>query len=53
MRLEKNYEKNISKNVEQGAYNFKNAAIYNDIFNSLEKVGDHVINVTEGVVGEI
>lgn len=27
--------------------------IYNDIFASLEKVGDHIINVSEGVVGEI
>lgn len=49
----KKLRKEHFKNVEQGAYNFKNAAIYNDIFNSLEKVGDHVINVTEGVVGEI
>lgn len=49
----KKLRKEHFKNVEQGAYNYINAAIYNDLFNSLEKVGDHVINVTEGVVGEI
>jgi len=34
-------------------YNVKSAMIYNNIFNSLEKVGDHIINVTESVVGHI
>lgn len=34
-------------------YNVKSAMIYNDIFHALEKVGDHIINVTEAVVGEI
>ncbi|PKP51002.1 MAG: Na/Pi cotransporter [Bacteroidetes bacterium HGW-Bacteroidetes-12] len=49
----KKIRKEHYKNVEQGAYSFQNAAIYSDLFNSIEKVGDHVINVTEGVVGEI
>jgi phosphate:Na+ symporter len=34
-------------------YNIKSAMIYNNLFSSLEKVGDHIINVTESVVGEI
>ncbi|MFT7667072.1 MAG: phosphate:Na+ symporter [Patiriisocius sp.] len=38
--------------LEKGDYNFKSAAIYADLFNSLEKVGDHTINVTEGITGE-
>ncbi len=38
--------------VEKGDYNFQSAAIYADLFNSLEKVGDHTINVTEGITGE-
>jgi len=38
--------------VEKGDYNFKSAAIYADLFNSLEKIGDHTINVTEGITGE-
>ena len=31
----------------------KGGIIYNDIFASLEKVGDHIINVTEGIVGKV
>ncbi len=34
-------------------YNPKTAMIYNNIFSSLEKVGDHIINVNESIVGEI
>lgn len=50
------YRKIIRKehfeSVEKGEYNFKSATIYSEIFNSLEKIGDHAINVTEGVTGE-
>jgi len=38
--------------VEKGDYNFASATIYADLFNSLEKVGDHTINVSEGITGE-
>ena len=38
--------------VEKGDYSFQSAAVYSDLFNSLEKVGDHVINVSEGITGE-
>jgi len=31
----------------------KGGLIYNDIFSSLEKVGDHIINVSEGLVGKV
>ncbi|MEE9437972.1 MAG: Na/Pi cotransporter family protein [Saprospiraceae bacterium] len=34
-------------------YNTKTAMMYNNIYSALEKVGDHIINVTEAVVGEI
>ncbi len=34
-------------------YNVNSAMIYNNLFSSLEKIGDHIINVTEAVVGEI
>lgn len=40
------------ESVEKGEYNFASATIYSDLFNSLEKIGDHVINVSEGVTGE-
>ena len=38
--------------VEKGDYNFDSATIYSDLFNSLEKIGDHTINVSEGITGE-
>jgi phosphate:Na+ symporter len=34
-------------------YNVQSAMVYSNLFSSLEKVGDHIINVTEAVVGEI
>jgi len=34
-------------------YLVKSAMIYNNIFSSLERIGDHIINVTESIVGEI
>ncbi len=34
-------------------FNMQGGLIYNDLFSSLEKVGDHIINVTEAVVGKI
>lgn len=38
------------KNMETDAYNKKAGLIYNDLFSSLEKVGDHIINVSEAIV---
>ncbi|MEM8907048.1 MAG: Na/Pi cotransporter family protein [Bacteroidota bacterium] len=34
-------------------YNVKSSMVFNTIFSSLEKVGNHIVNVTEAVVGEI
>jgi len=45
-------KKNLSSLGVDG-YNVQSAMIYNNIFSSLEKVGDHIINVTEAVVGEV
>lgn len=41
------------RDTEKKEYNFQTGIIYNDLFSSLEKVGDHVINVTEAVVGQV
>ena len=50
------YRKIIRKehfeSVEKGEYNFQSATVYSELFNSLEKIGDHTINVTEGITGE-
>ncbi len=34
-------------------HSIKNGMIYNDLFSSCEKIGDHIINVSEAVAGEI
>ena len=39
--------------AEKGKYKFQSGIMYNDLFSSCEKVGDHIINVTEAVAGKI
>lgn len=41
------------RSVEKGEYDVGSALIYSELIQSIEKVGDHVINVTEAVVGQI
>tara|TARA_B110000046_G_scaffold114691_1_gene121861 strand:- start:3744 stop:5435 length:1692 start_codon:yes stop_codon:yes gene_type:complete len=41
------------KNIEKAEYGFENGMIYNDLFSSLEKIGDHTINVNEAIAGKI
>lgn len=41
------------KSIEAGDYNIKSGLIYNDLFSSCEKIGDHVINVSEALAGEV
>ena len=41
------------KSIEQDNYDVLNGIIYADLYNLLERVGDHVINVTEGITGEL
>ncbi|HEY0977183.1 MAG TPA: Na/Pi symporter [Flavobacteriales bacterium] len=37
--------------LEVGEHNLKGGMIYSDLFNSCEKVGDHLINVSEALAG--
>jgi len=39
--------------IEKRDYDIKNGLMYNDLFSSLEKVGDQVINVSEALSGRI
>ena len=41
------------KSIESGDYNVRSGLVYNDLFSSCEKVGDHVINVSEALAGEV
>ncbi len=39
-------------NMQEKKYDTHIGALYRDIYQSMEKVGDHVINVTEAITGE-
>lgn len=41
------------KSIENKDYQFQNGIIYKDLFSSVEKVGDHVINVSEALAGKV
>ena len=41
------------KKVEKGKYNVKESINYIELINGCEKLGDHVINVTEAITGKI
>ena len=41
------------KSIESGDYNVRSGLVYNDLFSSCEKVGDHLINVSEALAGEM
>ena len=41
------------KKIEKSEYDIRSGVIYIDLIASLEKVGDHVINVTEAIKGKI
>ena len=40
-------------NLGKKDYNVKSAMVYNNLYSSLEKIGDHIINVSESIVGEV
>jgi len=46
-------KENVTDMESNSEYNINSAMVYNNLFSSLERVGDHIINVTESIVGEI
>lgn len=52
-RMRNNLKHEYIRSVESGNYNMRSASIYSDLFSSLEKAGDHIINVSEALAGEI
>ncbi len=40
------------KNIEKGNYDLPSGLIYSDIFLTLERIGDHIFNVTEALMNE-
>jgi phosphate:Na+ symporter len=45
--------KSYLEQAEKGEFKFQPGIMYNDLFSSCEKVGDHIINVSEAVAGKI
>lgn len=41
------------KNLEKGVYSIKSGLYYSDIFQYAEKVGDHIMSISEAYTGEI
>ena len=52
-QLRNNLRKSYLENTEKGEYEFQSGILYNDLFSSCEKIGDHIINVSEAMAGEI
>jgi phosphate:Na+ symporter len=38
-------------NIEKSNYNYETGVFYMDVVNSLEKMGDFIINVSQSVIG--
>ncbi|MEM7161757.1 MAG: Na/Pi cotransporter family protein [Bacteroidota bacterium] len=41
------------KSTEKSEYHIQSGLIYNDLFSSLEKIGDHVMSISESMGGEV
>ncbi len=41
------------KNIGKTGYNVQSSRLFNNLFSLLEKIGDHIINVNEAIIGEI
>ena len=52
-QIRNDLRKSYLEQAEKGEYKFQPGVMYNDLFSSCEKVGDHIINVSEAVAGEI
>lgn len=50
--LRNKLRKEHTKQMQDKNYNNRIGALYQDLFQSMEKIGDHVINVTESITGE-
>ena len=48
-KLEKRLRKLHIEELEKGEYDFKSGMHYRDLFMACEKVGDHLINVSEAM----
>ena len=50
-KLRNKLRKNYLQRIEKGEVKIETAMIYNNLIHSLEKVGDHIFNISEAIVG--
>ena len=50
--LRNKLRKSYLKKIEKGEVEIQTAMIYNNLIHAFEKVGDHVFNITEAIVGD-
>lgn len=48
----KSLQKKHTKRIETKMYNINSDSVYKDLFFACEKIGDHIINVSEAVTGQ-
>ena len=54
INVQRNAMRNFNqKNLEKEDYNVSAALIFTNLFSSLERIGDHLVNINESVAGEI
>ena len=51
-KLRNKLRENYLQRIEKGEVKIQTAMIYNNLIHSLEKIGDHVFNITEAIIGE-
>lgn len=52
-KMKKQLHKQHISSIEKQDYNIKSGLIYSNLYNLLERAGDHVLNVTEGIKGQV
>ena len=51
--LKYKFRKSHLKSIERKEYDWKNGIVYNELFNHLEKIGNHILDVSEAIAGHI
>ncbi|XWN35844.1 MAG: Na/Pi cotransporter family protein [Balneola sp.] len=51
-KQKKTLQKKHTKRIETKMYNINSDSVYKDLFYACEKVGDHIINVSEAITGQ-
>jgi len=52
-QMRKKLHKQHISSIEKRDYNIKSGLIYSNLYNLLERVGDHVVNVNEAIKGQV